>query len=252
MYEKELNQFKKNGYIYFQSNLENEVQILQNLLLDHASNFLKTKIKNLDKIHQIVNLSQVNDFRIEMIKFLNKQTEFRNNIQEKLYPIMSSLLGPDLVIQKNTNLVLAFPNDEASQIPLHSDVWTGHSPYELNMWIPLNEVRNEMSMYILPFDKWMDEKNKIDIKNSSINLLLEKWKDKLEYVEMEPGCVYVFWHHLPHGNHTHQLDKTRWSLNIRVKNLFSPYGEKNFGEYFVPWKISPLTEMVLNQGEMFL
>ena len=42
-----------------------------------------------------------------------------------------------IMMQKNINLSLQFPNDETSLLLIHSDVWSGDSAYEINLWLPL-------------------------------------------------------------------------------------------------------------------
>ena len=35
--------------------------------------------------------------------------------------------------------------------------------------------------------------------------------------------------------------ETRWSMNCRFKTLFSPYKQKNIGEFFQPMNLKPAT-----------
>ena len=251
MSEKQIADLETDGYFYFNSILKDEIDLLIADFLEISGKKLNKKISDLSQIHLYLSPDEVNNFRLDLIKSLNKNINFRNSLKEKCSPLFKNLLGPDLVIQKNFNLVLSLPNDSFSQIPLHSDVWTGHSPYELNMWIPLTKVEGEMSMFILPLSKWRAEKNKINFTQTTISDLQKKFEKDWHYVNMKPGGVFVFWHHLPHGNHTHHTENTRWSLNIRTKNLFSPYGEKNFGEYFEPWTMSSLSKIVLEEGNFY-
>ena len=43
-----------------------------------------------------------------------------------------------------------------------------------------------------------------------------------------------------------ETKKTRWSLNIRFKNLFTPFGERNLLDYFEILKTSPITNLLNN------
>ena len=63
------------------------------------------------------------------------------------------------MMQNNINLSIQFPNDNSSLLPIHSDVWSGDSPYELNLWIPLVNCFKTKSMYILEKknEKLLDE-----------------------------------------------------------------------------------------------
>ena len=37
-----------------------------------------------------------------------------------------------------------------------------------------------------------------------------------------------------HGNRVNETRETRWSMNCRFKGVFTPYAEKNLGEFFEP------------------
>ena len=77
------------------------------------------------------------------------------------------------MMQKNINLSIQFPNDDSSLLPIHSDVWSGDSPHEINLWIPLVDCYKTKSMYILE-NKYMNRFN-YDIKNlfGLISLLIK-------------------------------------------------------------------------------
>ena len=36
------------------------------------------------------------------------------------------------MMQKSLNLSIQFPKDDSSLLPIHSDVWSGDSPFEIN------------------------------------------------------------------------------------------------------------------------
>ena len=48
------------------------------------------------------------------------------------------------------NLSIQMPNDDSSLLPVHSDVWSGCSPFEVVVWIPLVNCSKTKSMFILP------------------------------------------------------------------------------------------------------
>ena len=58
------------------------------------------------------------------------------------------------MMQRNINLSIQFPNDKGSLLPVHSDVWSGDSPYEINLWLPLVDCYRTKSMYLLPQKKY--------------------------------------------------------------------------------------------------
>ena len=51
--------------------------------------------------------------------------------------------GNELAVQKKINLSIQLPNDSSSILPIHTDVWSGNSPFELVLWIPLAPARTQ-------------------------------------------------------------------------------------------------------------
>ena len=50
---------------------------------------------------------------------------------------------------KKKYLSIQLPEDNSSILPIHTDVWSGNSPFELVLWIPLVSVKKTKSMFIL-------------------------------------------------------------------------------------------------------
>ncbi len=40
-------------------------------------------------------------------------------------------------MQLRVNLSIQMPEDESSLLPVHADTWSGDSPYEVVVWLPL-------------------------------------------------------------------------------------------------------------------
>tara|TARA_B100001540_G_scaffold292424_1_gene290713 strand:- start:332 stop:652 length:321 start_codon:yes stop_codon:yes gene_type:complete len=62
------------------------------------------------------------------------------------------------------------------------------------------------------------------------------------------GSYIIFspqtWHHPP----INVENITRWAVNIRYKNTFSPYGKKGFLDYYEPISFSDITKFTLENG----
>ena len=127
------------------------------------------------------------------------------------------------------------PKDKSSVLPIHSDVWSGVSPFDIVVWIPLVDCYNTKSMYILP-----PHHNKLFLKNfKNFNKLnssqiFKKVKKKLKWINIKFGEILIFNQHLPHGNMINKEKETRWSFNCRFKNIFTPYADKKIGEFYEP------------------
>ena len=74
-----------------------------------------------------------------------------NNIfMKSLKELLDPLIGNELVMQKRISLSIQFPKDKSSLLPIHSDTWSGLSPFEAVAWLPLVNCYKTKSMYILP------------------------------------------------------------------------------------------------------
>ena len=140
------------------------------------------------------------------------------------------------------------PLDKSSILPMHSDTWSGDSPFEIVVWIPLVDCYKSKSMFILnPIDSSIFYKNyKKNSKKYDSDGLFSKFKNKFKWINIKFGEILIFNQCLPHGNIENITDETRWSLNCRFKSLFSPYGTKKIGEFFKPLDIKPASLIGFN------
>ena len=63
--------------------------------------------------------------------------------------MLTNVVGNELAMQNNINLSIQIPNDETSLLPIHSDTWSGDSPFESVLWVPMVNCYNTKSMFIL-------------------------------------------------------------------------------------------------------
>ncbi len=206
----------------------------------------KTIPKNFDffnEIHKIISIDELNDFRLNIFKEINKLNNFRNYYYQIAKPYLGALVGDELVMQKKINLSIQCPQDKSSLLPIHADTWDGDSPYELVVWLPLVNCFKTKSMFMLS-RKYNREFEKLYKKNKSKNFdIFKTLKGKLKWLDVKFGDVLIFNLCLPHGNIVNKELETRWSMNCRFKNLFSPYADKKLGEFFTPLDIKPITKI---------
>ena len=120
--------------------------------------------------HQNIESYNLNQFRLKIINEINKKNEVRELYYRISKPILDVILGNELSMQSRVNLSIQLPNDESSLLPIHSDVWSGDSPYEINLWLPLVDCYRSKSMYLLKkkyLEKFILKLKKNKIKNSS-------------------------------------------------------------------------------------
>ena len=150
-------------------------------------------------------------------------------------------------MQNRINLSIQLPKDKSSLLPLHSDIWSGDSPFELVIWIPLVDCYKTKSMYILPPNYYKKvEKNFSKYSGKSSEDFFNKIKNKVEWIKIKYGEILIFNQALPHGNVVNDENETRWSMNCRFKSIFSPYGDKKIGEFFEPITLRAASEIGIN------
>ena len=155
----------------------------------------------LDLIHQKISISELNNFRLNIIKIFNELPDFRNKYFQIAKPYLDILVGNELVMQVKVNLSIQFPDDDSSLLPTHADTWSGDSPFEVVVWIPLVNCYKTKSMYILPPDE-NDKLNKnfTSMAGAHSEDLYQSIKDKVDWINIDYGNVMLFNHALPHGN----------------------------------------------------
>ncbi len=242
--------FLKKGYLIIKTQNLSSLDTIRKIFINSINKQLKPKISKLGQInnlHKRVNNKDLNQFRLKLIKQINSNPKFRyhyfNLARDQLY----TLVGNDLLMQKKINLSIQFPNDNSSLLPIHSDVWSGDSPFEINLWIPLVNCYKTKSMYILPekekkkFNEIM-KKNKIKSSSQVFSLI----KKKLVWLKVNYGEILIFNQNLPHGNVINLENETRISMNCRFKSYFSPFGDKKIGEFFDPITTRAMTTLGIN------
>ena len=247
--------FINRGYVILPAQnlkiLETIKKKIENFITKKHKTTIGKKI-NLNSIHKHLNKEKLNDVRLSVINFINQDKNFKNYYFSIAKDYLSILVGNDLVMQKNINLSIQLPKDNSSLLPIHSDVWSGDSQFEINLWVPLVNCYKTKSMYILEQNNYSYFKE--IIKNKRINdseNLYKILKNKLKWLKVDYGNILIFNQNLPHGNIINSENETRWSMNCRFKNIFSPYGDKKLGEFFYPIETRPMTELALEYESPF-
>ena len=243
------NEFKKKGYIV--KNIKNKkvLKELQNNLIRTIKSCLnlKRKISNkviLNNIHNCVKENNLNEFRLNIINKINKSEKFKKNFYLVSKSFLETLVGNELVMQNKLNISIQAPSDSSSLLPVHSDVWSGDSPYEIVVWLPLVDCYKTKSMYILPQNKYQKfEKNFKRLGKLNSEKIYQFIKKDIQWINIKYGQIMLFNQTLPHGNRVNEETSTRWSINCRFKSIFSPYGDKKLGEFFEPISLRMISDL---------
>ena len=189
----------------------------------------------LNHIHRQIPVAELNTFRLKIIRGFNAIEEFRQMYFRVARPYLETLVGNELAMQLRVNLSIQFPGDDSSLLPVHADTWSGDSPFEVVVWLPLVDCYRTKAMYILPPVAAVELNQQFGERagNSSEDLY-RSMQDEVKWLEVRYGEVLVFDQALPHGNRINEESETRWSMNCRFKGVFTPYGDKKIGEFFEP------------------
>lgn len=234
------NEYTRFGHIIRPACNLSSINYLRDSMVNVACNILGIEKAEdpdhfLNTIHEKISVADLNSFRLKVIQGINSDEKFRFHYFQTAKEYLYSLVGNELSMQLRVNLSIQFPNDNSSLLPVHSDTWSGDSPYELVVWIPLVNCYGTKAMYLLlPDDskKLIQDFKKLAGKNSEE--LYQSISKEVKFLEVKFGEVLVFDQGYPHGNIVNREKETRWSMNCRFKSVFTPYGDKKIGEFFEP------------------
>jgi len=193
---------------------------------------------DLSLLHRYVAISDINKARLNAFQALNN-LEFAKMLKPDILDAVIPILGPDLALQTKLNLSIQMPEDSTSVLKLHSDCNSGDTPFQLNIWIPLTDSFSTNSMFLLDEDISLFYydclcSSKEDFKEPNLTDYL---------VDVCFGSFLLFPPSLLHGNMINQTQRTRVSVNVRVKSVFSPDltnapSDRLIGTYYDLWHTS--------------
>lgn len=197
-----------------------------------------------DHTQRYVTLEGLNGLRLAIINGLNADPDLMPGFFGMARRHIEWAVGNELAMQRTINLAIQLPNDDSSLLPLHSDVWDGNSPYEIVLWLPLVDCYRTKSMYVLPRAQSRRRYAEMrGLKGFDAEKLFQRIKPELVWLDVPYGKAVLFTHCLMHGNRVNEERTTRWTFNIRLKGLLTPYGVKELGESFLPATVRPATRI---------
>lgn len=214
---------KKNKYVKLKTQIEK--QLLKN----------NQKMK-LDNLHKLVDIKSLNRVRMNLFKNLNKDSNFKKNIFESAQQFIEGCVGSE-ICSSDINLSIQMPNDETSLLEMHTDFFSGESLFQINLWMPFVDVKKTQSMFIIdPLNSYKILKKIKNDKKINFKNINKNYSKNLKWLKLKSGQGLLFSPNCLHGNVVNKENKTRVSVNIRYKNIFSPYSnfsnEKKIGSFY--------------------
>jgi sporadic carbohydrate cluster 2OG-Fe(II) oxygenase len=144
--------FSKKGYVISKTKEQKALLYLQEKVLNFIISSDKNAKQNFKKyknikeyfinLHKYISLNKLNNLRVNIIKKMNRDEKFRENYYLVAKEGLDQLVGNELAMQNKLNLSLQMPHDKNSQLPMHSDIYAGESPFEVVVWIPLMDIHS--------------------------------------------------------------------------------------------------------------
>ena len=250
-------EFEQQGYLIKEVEDKKALKEIRDIYIKSAKKNL-SQIKNLNNndllnnFHKVVKSQDLNSLRLKIINQVNSNSKLRELYYKISRKWLDNLIGNEVAMQLRVNLSIQLPKDNSSLLPLHSDVWSGDSPFETVVWLPLVDCYKTKAMYILPPNKYEKIKTLFNNKdNNSSEKIFKKIRKDIKWLKVNFGQVLIFNQCLPHGNVINTEKETRWSLNCRFKSLFTPYSDKKIGEFFEPISLKKVSELALKYKPIF-
>ncbi len=199
--------------------------------------------KQLEFLHEKVSVSDINDIRYGFYKHINSlEEDFALRYLNLAKDSVIEVAGSELASNKNVNFSIQMPNDESSVLPLHSDIFSGESPYQVNLWVPLTNANDTNSMFLFnpEFSRYVC-KNFSKYEKQGIEGLMDNNVENFSFLTIPYGKVLIFSPTCLHGNIINKTETTRISINCRYKNLFTPYNKAKESEKKLATFYKPIT-----------
>jgi len=245
--------FIDDGYVILPAENKDALNSIRQCVAEYAANAIDVDVPNdidgfLNRFHEHVSLDELNTVRLKVIEGLNSQAWVRAAYFQLARQAIYSIVGNELAMQRRVNLSIQLPNDTSSLLPVHADVWSGDSPYEIVLWVPLVDCYRTKSMYLMPpkKDRELQANMGEAFKNSSSDSLFKVIEDDVQWMDVPFGNILIFSQTLMHGNQPNEEADTRWTMNCRLKSLFSPYADKRLGEFFEPITLRAASRIALD------
>ncbi|WP_374307470.1 sporadic carbohydrate cluster 2OG-Fe(II) oxygenase [Dongia sp.] len=243
--------FLGDGFVIAPSEDRAALDRMRSCIVGLASEFLKIETPKdpgqfLNRIADVIPAGKLNELRLHVIDGINKADWFRRAYFDTARSLVERIVGNELCMQRRVNLSVQLPHDKSSLLPVHADVWSGDSPFEIVLWIPMVDCFRTKSMYLLPPKETADfDRNFRSRVGGSAEDIYSSMQDDVRWMEVPYGSVLLFNQNLPHGNRLNLEPEARWTMNCRFKAVFTPYEDKKLGEFFEPITLRPATRAAL-------
>ena len=253
--------FVKDGYFVHAFEKLDALQRVKNDCEAICQDRLGGKFTSLEDYHLIdISADEHDQLQFDIYSYLNKQKHHHQFVEDNL-AFFTALLGPDLDIQTNHYLRITRPGYEIDNIGIHRDTDYGNTAYEVSLSMPLIDQETGAGLNVIPGSHFkehhvVEQVNRKDVvKGTNKNEMGFLYAPKipvglnekdLECIDLRFGQALGFTLGLMHGQVVNKSQKTRWSIDFRLKNSFHPICKNLKQNYYSSFKSGPVS-LVGNQ-----
>ena len=246
--------FLRNGFVVCDAESPQILESIRQDVIQIAINWLKqsqleSKAFELSNSHDFVTNERLNDLRLTIFTEINKIADIRQRYFWLARKSIATLVGNELAMQNKVNMSVQQPNDESSVLPMHSDIWTGDSPFQVVLWVPLTDASDTNSMFFLPPNESREARHRVAAGEfKSMDQIESAYHSQMITMVVPYGKVLIFDSSCLHGNVLNETKTARWSINCRFTGLLTPFTnpERRLGTYYLPITTRAATKLGLS------
>ncbi len=205
------------------------------------------KTFNLNEYHNHVRTEQEHrDLHYELTQKL-QESQLHKKLALQNLEHFQNIVGPDIDIQAVPYLRISRPGIKEDNIGLHRDTFYGNTAYEVSCIVPLEDFEEGAAVNVLPksqnlgpleFEQVDHETVTKGSKQNQIGFLYSTKKikhlnrSKLYAPLMKIGDYLMFSLCMIHGQEENVSRMTRWSIDFRYRNSFSPVNVNLKKDYY--------------------
>ena len=250
-------QFLRDGFVIQPAENPSTLDDIRAMLLEESNLWLtahsqRANLEDLALSHELVLAPFINDVRLHLYSKLNAVENVRQKYFGLASTLIQSLVGNELAMQNKVNLSIQQPLDQTSVLELHSDVWSGDSPFQVVLWVPMTDSLSSNAMFLLnPELSFEAYQRALDGELDSMAKIHSAYESQFKTIEVRFGEILIFDSNCLHGNQVNRTETSRWSLNCRVASLLAPATtpERRLGSYYTPIMVRAATRMGLRAIE---
>ena len=201
--------------IDFNINKFNFYDVIANSIFDGKNlPSYNANIHSLKNLHKHISAKNINDV-IEKIYSIFRKEEFVDLYDQLCVEIIDKYYKGDAKYQAIPSARVHMP-DQQQTVDFHCDQFYGHGPNVKNYWLPLTNVYDSNSIYVINRKRSQKLIEQTKKQKESILSFNEKCLGESEPLKMSLGKIFVFDALTIHGTKLNRTSSTRVSFDFRI------------------------------------